>query len=76
MLAAAISTSADPARGPETSSEETKQAVATVVDRAIVDGCLDDVDRLLSGLSRGGSFVDDLLLDRGYILRLLVKRLR
>lgn len=76
MLAAAISTSADPAGGPKASSEETKQTVATMVDRAIVDSCLDNVYWLLSGLSRSRRFIDHLLLHRGYILRLLVKRLR
>lgn len=75
MLAAAIGASSDPAREPETSSEETDDAVAAVVYGPLVDGSLHNIDRLLR--SRGGSrgLVDN-LRRRRRVGRLLVDRSR
>lgn len=73
MLAAAVSASSDPARKPETSSEEADDAVAAMVYGPVVHCSLDNVDRLLRLSGGSSSFVDNLLL-RHRVSRLLVDR--
>jgi hypothetical protein len=74
VLAAAIGASTDPTGEPKTNSEETKDTVAAVVNRALVDRRLNDVDGLLLRLSGCRSFVHYLLLNGLGIGRLLVQR--
>lgn len=73
VLAAAVSASSDPARKPETSSEEADHAMAAVVYGSLVDGSLHNVDRLLRSRGGGRGFIDNLLLGHG-VGRLLIDR--